>query len=868
MPIPDDLDPLEPAEDAPTVAAPSSKSTAPTRAASPSSGRVVAAPRPPAPDMAAEIARARVHPSKRLGRFLLLAELGRGGMGAVYRAWDEKLERVVALKTVLEAADEGAIKRFHREAQAVARLKHASIVSVHDVGEDGGKHWLAMDLVEGKTLKRRLRPGDGETKIPLTKALEAVRDVARAVQYAHESGVLHRDLKPENIMIDDAGRALVLDFGLAKLREGAASITKTGSALGTPAYMPPEQAAGTELGEADERSDVYSLGGTLYFVLTGRPPFEGESEVNVITALLTKDPAPPRASNPRIARDLETICLKALEKDRGRYATAGDLARDLDRYLAGEPIEARPIGGLERGRRWVLRNRAVAATLVLGALVGAGGTAILAGHGRRPTEDPSRTVEEALAAFERETTPRPGEDKELLAVLTRVREPGPIAAVARAVDALALEESAAVREVVLAVAPPSTDPATTGAPPGLEAELERWLASPRATRGAALEQALGRLAAREKRPWRDALASAEEGALGSRKLALLPDACEALGDAGVGSKEVVAALAHYLAVEQDEGRAAAAGVALARLSRLGVPEVAEAASLVVAARDRFGLDGVFTQRVRGELGAGADARAEAATTVEELVRRAMLRQQSGDLGGAAADCERALALDARSAPALAARAWVKVSKGDLDGAIADASRAIELDPGHIAAWKCRAVSRDAKRDFAGAIADASKALELDPRDSFAWNCRGWTKYETNDLDGSILDFSRALEVDPRFTRAWFNRMTARLRKGDLDGSIADASRVLELDPRAADAWAARASARMAKGDPGGAIADASEALEQDRNQAMALKVRGVARRARGDLPGAASDLGRFLELVPGDSDAPAIRDFLQQNAGR
>jgi formylglycine-generating enzyme required for sulfatase activity len=225
-----------------------------------------------------------------------------------------------------------------------------------------------MDLVEGRTLKRRLHPGEGETKIPLVRALEAMCEVARAVEHAHEQGVVHRDLKPENVILDAGDHAHVLDFGLALVREARTKLTKTGASMGTPAYMPPEQVAG-ERG-ADERSDVYSLGATLYHVLTGRPPFEGATEINVLAAVLRKDPVPPRSHNARVAADLETICLKCLEKDPGkRYTTAGALADEIERYLAGEPIVARPIGRLARLARRAWRRK-VATTLVLVAASG------------------------------------------------------------------------------------------------------------------------------------------------------------------------------------------------------------------------------------------------------------------------------------------------------------------------------------------------------------------------------------------------------------------------------------------------------------------------------------------------------------------
>ncbi|MBI3723291.1 protein kinase [bacterium] len=322
----------------------------------------------------AEIARARADPRRAFGHFLVLSELGKGGMGAVYRVWDARLRRLVALKTILPTSEGGkdALERFSREAEAIARLRHPSIVSIHETGDIGGTRFLAMDLIEGSTLDRKLA---GKDRLPLTKAIEALRDVARAVHYAHEQGVVHRDLKPQNIIIDASGRAYVLDFGLARVRGSGARVTKTGATLGTPAYMPPEQ-AGERAAEADERSDVYSLGATLYHVLTGRPPFEGATEYNVIVALHTKDPVPPGALNRRVAGDLDTIAMRCLEKDPARrYPTSGELADELDRYLAGEPIHARPISTVARFLRRARRNKLLTGVVVaaLSAVVAAGG---------------------------------------------------------------------------------------------------------------------------------------------------------------------------------------------------------------------------------------------------------------------------------------------------------------------------------------------------------------------------------------------------------------------------------------------------------------------------------------------------------------
>jgi serine/threonine-protein kinase len=276
---------------------------------------------------------------RRFGEYELLEELGRGGMGIVYKARQTNLGRIVALKLILrgELASSSDVARFRAEAKSAARLEHAGIVPVYEVGEFEGQPYFTMKLVEGTTLAQRLIEGPMSPRE--TAALLA--EVARAIDYAHQRGVLHRDLKPSNILIDDQGRPHVSDFGLAKRIEGGETLTGSGAILGTPSYMAPEQAAGGR-GQIGPATDVYSLGTILYQMLTGRPPFQAASPVDTVLLLLEQDPLPPRLVNPRADRDLEMIALRCLQKLPSlRYETAAQLADDLEAYLAGEPVSAR-----------------------------------------------------------------------------------------------------------------------------------------------------------------------------------------------------------------------------------------------------------------------------------------------------------------------------------------------------------------------------------------------------------------------------------------------------------------------------------------------------------------------------------------------
>ena len=280
------------------------------------------------------------------GDYELLEEIARGGMGVVYKARQVSLNRTVALKMILagQLASEDDVKRFHTEAEAAANLQHGNIVAIHEIGQHDGQHYFAMDYVAGESLAGVVR----ESPIAARKAAGYVKAIADAIHYAHGQGTLHRDLKPSNVLIDSSDAVRITDFGLAKRIEGGSELTGTGQVLGTPSYMPPEQ-AGARRGQVGPKSDIYSIGAILYELLTGRPPFKAETPIDTLMQVLEAQPAAPRLLNPTIPRDLETICLKCLEKPpERRYSTAKELTEDLERFLNQEPIHARPVSPLRR----------------------------------------------------------------------------------------------------------------------------------------------------------------------------------------------------------------------------------------------------------------------------------------------------------------------------------------------------------------------------------------------------------------------------------------------------------------------------------------------------------------------------------------
>jgi tRNA A-37 threonylcarbamoyl transferase component Bud32 len=293
--------------------------------------------------------------------------LGLGGMGVVYRVRHLKLNRTVALKTLLAGAYAGPAERtrFQREAEAVAGLCHASIVQVYEVGEHEGRPYFTMELIDGGSLAQKL------TAAPPTirRAAELVASLAEAVSVAHSAGIVHRDLKPANILLTAGGTPKISDFGVARRMAGEAALTATGTPVGTPSYMAPEQVS-SAAGSVGPATDVHGLGAVLYELLTGRPPFCAESAMETFRQVLADEPVPPSRLNSRVPRDLESVCLKCLQKEpQRRYASAQALAEDLRRYLLGQVVAARPVGGLEWAAKWARRRPTAAAMLAVAVLL-------------------------------------------------------------------------------------------------------------------------------------------------------------------------------------------------------------------------------------------------------------------------------------------------------------------------------------------------------------------------------------------------------------------------------------------------------------------------------------------------------------------
>ncbi|MBI3724589.1 tetratricopeptide repeat protein [bacterium] len=657
----------------------------------------------------------------RIGRYDVLGELGRGGMGVVYRAADPALRRLVAIKLLLDPSRAGPaeIARFGREAEACARLRHPGIVSVFETGAHEGRPYLVMELVSGESLEALL----GRGPLPPRKIAEIVRGVALALEHAHSQGVVHRDVKPENVIVDAQGAPHLMDFGLARDENASARLTATGAVLGTPAYMAPEQASG-EPGEQGPHTDVYALGGVLYRALAGRPPFQAPSPQALLYQVMFKEPVPPRKIEPGVPPDLETIALRCLSKEKERrLSSAREVADELGRYLDGVPILARPIGALERARVWLRRNRKLVRVLLALALISGALVAFLSW----------KILELRESEAEKETRLRAREEQDRK----------------RAEDARRRSEAKKLVD--------------EGAAKANAHDLKGAIAS--FTRAIELDP-------------RSGVAWLERGVVRSRGGDYdggIADATRALEIGGGNARALLARGEAYL----QKGDLAQAISDLSR-SIAEEPTNATAWGNRGLARKKFGdLKGALEDMTRAvELdpkkvvlwrnrGIARQANHDGDGAVEDFTRaievdpgakdcwtaRANARWDLGDRQGALDDFARALALDPRDTVTLANRANLRGALQDWSGAIADFTAAIELDSKQSMFWADRGHARLEKGEIDGAIADLSHAIDLDPTLGRAWLVRGSAREQKGDLQGAADDFERVLQLVPDYPQA-------------------------------------------------------------------------------------------------------------------
>ncbi|MBN2490414.1 MAG: tetratricopeptide repeat protein [Planctomycetes bacterium] len=825
-----------------------------------------------------------------VGEFRILRPIGEGGMAIVYLAEQRSIGRRVALKVLHRGRlSAGFVERFRREGKAIGRLEHPHVVKVHSIGEDHGVPYLAMEYIAGDSLERSLHRPDGEEphlphapgdRSPMESVCRIAREVALALDHAHRHGIVHRDVKPGNILLDEDGHAHLTDFGLAQER-GKASITMTGDMVGTPHYLSPEQVAAKRI-DVDHRTDIYSLGVTLYVMLTGRPPFTGETLEQILRQIALKEPTPPRKLNPRIPRDLETICLHAMEKDPdARYASAAQMAADLQAVSELRPILASRAGPVRRTFKLARRRPAVTALLVLlcAALVLWSATSFVRMRREAVSVDDNLRLGRALVEV--------GRDGQALAHFERVLElaPGHVEAAAlagrlrlrQALDracALAFDwddpgDDAALRQCLELLGRLEVGPADREEVDLLEAQVRLRLGR---IEPAGLPEALAfleRLAARSASPGVKLLKAVALEALRRPEAAELRRAAEAERPASDRDRLVLAAVRM---AEERWAEALALYDAILKRGDRGV----ELTAASQAARCCFWLgdcgralehlrlveriQGVRPDllRRRGLYLWRAGELALALRALDEAIRRAPdyllayntrghVLAQARRFPEALADLDAALARDDRFALAWATRAQVHGHLGDFDAAIRDVDRALQCYPALGGARRLRARLLLKHGNNLDAARDRRAAMQ-------AWN-------------KALADLERVLEQRPRDARALGLRAEVHLRQKQYEFALQDAERAHELQPELGQASYALGLVHYRAGDWDRALEHLDAAIAQDPRFPGALAARGHIRFEREQLQPALEDIHRALELEPGFLAARIDRAWIQLRLG-
>ncbi len=775
-------------------------------AQSPSGSRAVpeTTPRPAADP---EIEKAAVDPKNRFGKFVLLGQLGAGGMGVVYKAWQTDLRRTVAIKFIRGLENERDLERFTREAQLAATLSHPGIAPIYESGEQDGKHYFAMQFVEGVTLDRLAAR---TPRPPFRRMVEILARAAEAVDYAHEQGIIHRDLKPQNVMVDAKDRAYVMDFGLAKSVRTGSSLTGSGLAVGTPAYMSPEQAA-SDPGRIDGRSDVYALGAILYQIGSGVPPFEGDNAVQVLMDVVNRDPAPPRRINPKFPTDLETIALKALDKDPARrYESAAAFAADLRRWLEGEPILARPAGTLTRLIRKVRKHKlATAGVLALALGLGIAAGTLAGGAMARSARDRAmphyQVAQEAFEAADRIRLMPAAQVAHYKELLERAEK--------NARQALRHDEGFADGHFLLGRVLHlriRNDEA--------EAQFGRAIELQEGHVRAYLERGLTRLEAFSQRYGIDTVSNR------------------------IGRKDPV------LEFKPRDGRyhELRAGIVadLRASGRLGVREF-EQALLEGAAEFVLWRPGEDARLVRAE---AALSRAIALAPNETYSRFILsnVRLVRGDRAGAADLMAQAVGLAPNDRIMLYGAANAFLMAGRLEEAADAAGRALALDPGHPGVLNTRGNVRVAQGRHPEALEDFAAAVAADPKNPVPHSNAGYVHFASGRYDEALKAYSDALErslAEPDYHEGRAMCLLNLKRFGEAEGAM---DRVIAARPDA-DGYSNRGAVRSQADRFDEAAADYEQALRLSPRDPAVLYNMGINSSRRGDAAAAVLHFRATLE---------------------
>jgi tetratricopeptide (TPR) repeat protein len=778
----------------------------------------------------------------------ILGELGRGGMGVVYKARQTGLNRLVALKMVLAGAHAGPeqLARFQTEAEAVATLQHPHIVQIYEVGKHAGLPYFSLEFVDGGSLAQKL---DGKP-LPPAQAARYAELLAAAMHCAHQHGIVHRDLKPANVLLTADGGPKITDFGLAKRLEGDSKQTRSGTLMGTPSYMAPEQARG-ETHAIGPLSDVYALGAILYELLTGRPPFQGATLLDTLEQVRSQEPVPPARLQPKVSRDLETICLKCLQKEpRKRYASAEALADDLHRCLAGLPIQARPVGAMERAWRWCRRNprTAALATAVVALVVSLGAMSAAVA---------------ARAAREKQTT-----DEVRRLARDRLRQ---------ATEAITAGDHRRALDFLK-----WSDPLLAGraALSGERSGLDRLRAQVAAYAGfkTQLDDARFRgLIGSRDRP--------REAQNSCRRLLELYDQIEhRTGDARFGlpplapgtlrlfREDVFETFLVAALVEWELASGADDPAARADAARRGIAWLDRAEQLLPPTKALYARRSDFWEKLGDREAARADARRAEAIEPTSAVDHYWhgyadrVRGESALSSGSPkeaqghfreASAEYASALRARPEHFWAYFEWATChfKVGDLHDALVGFTACTYLKPDVPWPYHNRATIHRLLKQYDQAIEDETAALARDERYAEAYYGRGLDHLMKGRKDQALEDFGQSIRFDPGSPAAFFQRAEIYRALKRLGEAARDYDRVIDLDPKHAAAYFARAAIRFARGEAAPARDDYTAVIRLRPGLAEPYRNRGIAHLRLGDYEAALSDARQFARLQPTNPEA-------------
>ncbi len=719
-----------------------------------------------------------VRTGESFGKYEILEELGRGGMGIVYKAFDPELKRTVALKMLIgdqNANSQTQVERFIREARAAAKLKHPNIVNIYDFGEETGKHYFTMDFVKGTSLEDALADREKHGLSP-RRTIEIVRDIANALAYAHSEGIIHRDIKPANILLDSGGKPYLTDFGLAKEVESPEkSLTMTGYLMGTPYYMSPEQAQGEK--DLDARSDVFSLGAVMYEALADRKPFTGTQVYEILDSVVKSDPPAPRSISRLVHRDIETICMKCLEKEKHRrYQSAKELSEDISRFLEGEPILARSTGIATRVWKKAKRNKLAFVAVSISVL-------ILLAVAASILVSRARTV---------------GRIETLLGQAHDEFEGGNFT------------ESRALCEKVLELSPHNLEALFIRKECRLE--IDKRDKKLREEKEAAEQVAREKEDAKQRRDKAQAILDQfDHTTYNNDKIRACDDALQIDPTFGLAWQEK--GLAHLALKDYD--KAFDCFTTAIELS----PKLA----MSYWGRARINLQ--IRNRPKDS---ERDVEIFEKINPEKHLTfclKGLLEYKRNNITTAIKYYAKAIELNPDFNIAYWYRATVYTAQGKYTEAIQDLTEAIRIKPVDALYYIARAHNYDLTGQYRKAIPDLSKAIEIGPESDNGYYLRGWMHYKAGDYVSALPDFSKAIEMNPRLALAYFYRGEIHVNAGELDKALDDFDKVINIDPNWARAYAYRGALRDENGNIEGAIDDMTEFLKRAPSDPLAPNVK-------------------------------------------